>query len=115
MEDISLYMLDLVQNSIAAGATIIEISVIEDVQNDKLILSIKDNGRGMDPQMVKKITDPFYTTRTTRRVGLGLAFAEAAAQACDGGIYILFSARERAQRCGWSSNIITLTVRLWAG
>ena len=88
MEDISLYMLDLVQNSIAAGATIIEISVIEDVQNDKLILSIKDNGRGMDPQTVKKITDPFYTTRTTRRVGLGLAFAEAAAQACDGGIYI---------------------------
>lgn len=88
MEDISLYMLDLVQNSIAAAATLVEISVIEDVQNDKFILSIKDNGRGMDPQTVDRITDPFYTTRTTRKVGLGLAFAEAAARACDGGIYI---------------------------
>ncbi len=88
MEDISLYILDLVQNSIAAAATLIEVSVIEDVENDKLIVSIGDNGRGMDPQTVKKITDPFYTTRTTRKVGLGLAFAEAAARACDGGIFI---------------------------
>lgn len=88
MEDISLYILDLVQNSIAAAATLIEVSVIEDVQNDKLILSIRDNGVGMDSQTVKKITDPFYTTRTTRKVGLGLALVEAAAQACDGGVYI---------------------------
>lgn len=88
MEDISLYILDLVQNSIAAAATLIEVLVIEDVQNDKLVLSIKDNGRGMDSQTVKKVTDPFYTTRATRKVGLGLALVEAAAQACEGGVYI---------------------------
>lgn len=88
MEDISLYILDLVQNSIAAGATLIEISLIEDIQNDKLILIIKDNGRGMDSRTVKRVTDPFYTTRTTRKVGLGLALVEAAAQACNGGVYI---------------------------
>ncbi|MBM7581941.1 hypothetical protein JOD02_000778 [Caldicoprobacter guelmensis] len=88
MEDISLYILDLVQNSVAAGATLIEISITEDIQNDRLILSIKDNGRGMDSQTVKRVTDPFYTTRTTRRVGLGLSLVEAAAQACNGGVYI---------------------------
>ncbi|MFO7153607.1 MAG: ATP-binding protein [Caldicoprobacter oshimai] len=88
MEDISLYILDLVQNSIAAVATLIEVSVIEDLQNDKLILSIRDNGVGMDSQVAKKVTDPFYTTRTTRKVGLGLAFVEAAAQACEGNLQI---------------------------
>jgi hypothetical protein len=86
MEDISLYILDLVQNSIAAAATVVEILIIEDVQNDKLILCIKDNGVGMDSQLAKKVTDPFYTTRTTRKVGLGLSFIQAAAQACEGSV-----------------------------
>lgn len=88
MEDLSLYILDLVQNSIAASADLIKISVLEDVKNDRLIISIKDNGRGMEPKVVDRATDPFYTTRTTRRVGLGLPFIEAAAQACGGGISV---------------------------
>ena len=64
MEDLSLYILDIAQNSISASATVIEIFVIEDEEKDKLVLTIRDNGKGMDPKTVERVTDPFYTTRT---------------------------------------------------
>ncbi len=72
MEDLSLHILDIAENSIAAEATRIEIRIEEDQEKDLLTVEIKDDGKGMDKQMLSKALDPFFTTRTTRRVGLGL-------------------------------------------
>jgi anti-sigma regulatory factor (Ser/Thr protein kinase) len=72
MKDISLHILDIAQNSISAGATIINIGVNEDVENDILVLQIDDNGKGMNPETVERVTDPYYTSRKTRKVGLGI-------------------------------------------
>lgn len=88
MREISLHILDIVQNSLAAGATKVKISLLELFQNNSLIVEIEDNGRGMDEKEVKKALDPFYTTRLTRRVGLGLPLLLANAQACGGGLRI---------------------------
>ncbi len=74
MQEISLNILDLAENSIAAGATLIEIGVDERTDEDTLTVTVGDNGRGMSPQQLKAVTDPFYTTRTTRKVGLGVPF-----------------------------------------
>jgi len=89
MEDISLFVLDLVQNSIAAEARIVIIEIIECKQDKCLSLTIEDDGKGMDEFLMSKVTDPFFTTRTTRKVGLGLPFAKAAAQGCEGSFAIL--------------------------
>ena len=84
MQDLSLHLLDLVQNSIAAGATQIVINVEEDEEKDWLSIAIEDNGRGMDNETIKRATDPFYTTRTTRKVGLGLPLFKATTERCGG-------------------------------
>ena len=70
MKELSLNILDIAQNSISARADLIEISIIEDENN--MLISIKDNGCGMDEQMLASVTSPFSTTRKTRNVGLGL-------------------------------------------
>ncbi len=72
MKDLSLHILDIVQNSISANATFIEIIIEESQQENSYRLIIKDNGKGMSKEMVEKVTDPYTTTRTTRKVGLGL-------------------------------------------
>jgi predicted metal-dependent phosphoesterase TrpH/anti-sigma regulatory factor (Ser/Thr protein kinase) len=84
MEDLSLHILDIVENSIAASAGRIEIRINEDSANDLLTIEIVDDGRGMDSETLKKAIDPFFTTRTTRRVGLGLSFLAQSAQESDG-------------------------------
>ncbi len=71
MRDISLHILDIAQNSLAANASLVEISVEE--TSDYIEVTIKDNGKGMSEEELKKVTDPFYTTRKTRKVGLGLS------------------------------------------
>jgi anti-sigma regulatory factor (Ser/Thr protein kinase) len=84
MQEISLNILDLAQNSISAGATLIEISVEENMAEDKLTVTIIDNGSGMTPEQLCAVTDPFYTTRTTRKVGLGVPFFKMAAEMSGG-------------------------------
>ena len=88
MEDLSLHILDIVENSTKAGANLVEINIKKDSNKDLLQIIIRDNGRGMDPEMVKRVTDPFITTRTTRRVGLGLSMLEHAAQETGGNLTV---------------------------
>jgi len=84
VEDLSLSILDIAENSANAGASEIRITVTEDKEKDLLELLIEDNGKGMDPATAQRASDSFFTTRTTRRVGLGLAFLKQAAQEADG-------------------------------
>ena len=72
MRELSLNVMDIAQNSISAGASLITITVVEDQPGDTLSISVEDNGKGMSEETVKKVIDPFYTTRTTRSVGLGV-------------------------------------------
>jgi len=76
--------MDLVENGVAAHATRITISLLEDVGRDHLALRVEDNGRGMSADVVEHAADPFYTTRNTRAVGLGLSLLRAAAERCEG-------------------------------
>ena len=88
MEDLSLHILDIVENSVAARADSIEIRISEDEKKDLLSLEIIDNGSGMDEKTVKKALDPFYTTRTVRRFGFGLSLLSEAAKAANGHLSI---------------------------
>ncbi len=83
-----MHILYLAQNSIVAGASRIEISVIADTKTDLLTISLADNGKGMDEGFLSRVKDPFTTTRTTRRVGLGIPMFTEAAQACDGDVTV---------------------------
>ena len=73
MQEISLNILDIVQNSIRAEATLIEVIIEEAPSLDLFAFTVKDNGCGMDEEMGKRVKDPFVTTRTTRKVGLGIS------------------------------------------
>lgn len=84
MEDLSLHILDIAENSILAAARRIEIRIEEDPVSDLLTLDICDDGRGMDEQTLKSAMDPFFTTRKTRRVGLGLSLLAQAARESGG-------------------------------
>jgi len=84
VREISLHLLDIIENSISAGAACVMLDIVEDHVVDILKIRIVDDGRGMDAETVKKISDPFYTTRTTRKVGLGIPLLKAAAEACNG-------------------------------
>ncbi len=86
MEDLSLHILDIAENSIAAAARRIEIKIDEDKDKDLLTIEIIDDGKGMDPKALKKALDPFFTTRKTRKVGLGLSFLAQAAKESGGKI-----------------------------
>ena len=88
MTEISLNILDVVQNSIRAEASLIEISVLADSKSDTLTILIQDNGTGMSIQEVQKALDPFYTTRTTRKIGLGIPFFKYAAESTGGNFEI---------------------------
>ena len=74
MIDLAMHMMDIVQNSLRAGAGKIDIDLIENSGDHTLLFRVKDDGSGMDGETVKKLDDPFFTTRTTRKVGLGVPF-----------------------------------------
>lgn len=84
MRELSLHILDIVQNSISADATIVEIEIEENLRLDELKITVCDNGKGMSEEMVSQVTDPFFTTRTTRKVGLGIPMFKANAEGCEG-------------------------------
>ena len=88
MEELSLHILDLTENSVKAKASLIEITVIEDAAKNILSFEIKDNGCGMSPEFLSKVTDPFTTTRTTRKVGLGIPLTKLACEQAGGGFEI---------------------------
>ena len=84
MRELSLHILDIVENGITAGADCIRIKVVESRAEDLLTIIVSDNGRGIPAEKLDRLQDPFVTSRTTRRVGLGLSLLAAAAERCDG-------------------------------
>lgn len=88
MRELSLNVLDIAQNSVSAKASLIEIEVVESTDRHNLLISICDNGKGMTPQQVESVRDPFYTTRTTRKVGMGIPLFKFAAEMTGGSFEI---------------------------
>ena len=86
MKELSLNILDIANNSVKAGATLLEITVIQ--QEGRMTVSVKDDGCGMSAEQVSRLSDPFYTTRTTRKVGLGIPFLKLAAEQAGGGVTV---------------------------
>ena len=82
MRELALNILDIVENSVKANATLIEIGV--SAKDNLLTVSVKDNGKGMSEEFLSKVTDPYTTTRTTRKVGLGLPLLKMEAEMCGG-------------------------------
>ncbi len=88
MREISLHLLDILTNSVAAGATRISLDIYANNKDDSLILKVTDNGKGMSPDFLRSVTDPFTTTRTTRKVGLGIPLFKEACELCGGKVRI---------------------------
>lgn len=88
MRELALHILDVLENALEAGATRVDLAIIEDLETDLLTITVRDNGRGMDPQTANRTLDPFFTTRTTRHVGLGLPLFAAAARRCEGDLTV---------------------------
>lgn len=84
MKDLSLHLMDIMQNSVAADATYVEVGISTDIDINLLTLYVEDDGRGMSEETVKRVSDPFYTTRTTRKAGLGIPLLKAAAELAGG-------------------------------
>lgn len=88
MKDLSLHILDIVQNSIRAKAALIGIEITEQPKENLLIITITDDGTGMSPEQLQRAIDPFYTSRTTRKVGLGLSLFKQNAEMTGGNFQI---------------------------
>ncbi len=88
MLELSLHLLDVIENAVEAEASRIQVRIEEDLDADLLTIEIVDNGRGMSREMLKRVLSPFYTTRKTRHVGLGLPLFLAAARRCNGDLVV---------------------------
>jgi K+-sensing histidine kinase KdpD len=88
MKDISLHILDVAENGITAGARRIEIEIDEDINADRLVVTIRDDGRGMSAEFLARVLDPFTTTRNTRKVGLGLPLFQHSARQAGGDLRV---------------------------
>lgn len=99
MKELSLNILDIAENSLKAGASLVKILLTE--ENNTLVTKIIDNGCGMSEETLKSVTDPFYTTRTTRKVGLGIPFFKEAAEQTGGSFEINSVLKETDEKnCG---------------
>lgn len=88
MQELSLNILDIAQNSVRAEASLIEITVAKQTAEKRLRIVIRDDGCGMTAEQVKRVTDPFFTTRTTRSIGLGIPFFKMTAEMTGGSFAI---------------------------
>jgi len=88
MQDLSLHILDIVENAIASKASQVAIRITEDPEKDQMIVEIEDDGEGIPADLLDKVVDPFFTTRSTRKVGLGLSLLKQAVQQCEGDLQI---------------------------
>ena len=86
--DLSQHILDIAENGVKAGATLLHLTIEEDTAADTLRIVVQDNGSGMNAETLAKVEDPWYTTRTTRNVGLGIPFFKQAAEMCGGSFSI---------------------------
>ena len=100
MRELSLHILDLVENALTAGADRITVRVEESTAADRLSIWVHDNGRGMPEEKIRHLEDPFVTTRKTRRVGLGLSLLAAAARRCDGNLTVTAPPEQRNHGSG---------------
>ena len=88
MRDISMHILDIAGNSVRAGASLIKISVTENPDDDTLVLTVEDDGCGMDKETIAKAMDPFFTSHHTRKVGLGIPLLQQNVQQTGGNVVI---------------------------
>ncbi len=88
MKDLSMHIMDILQNSTRAGATKIELDIVENIDLDTLTIIFKDNGSGMSEEVLSQVLNPFFTTRTTRKVGLGLSLLKQNAELTGGSLEI---------------------------
>lgn len=86
MRDLSMHITDIVQNSVRAKASLIQLRIEETV--DYLLMTFSDDGTGMDAETVQKVSDPFYTSRTTRKVGMGIPLFKQNAELTEGSVHI---------------------------
>ncbi|MBM4331456.1 MAG: ATP-binding protein [Deltaproteobacteria bacterium] len=84
MQELSMHILDIVQNSLAAGATLVEIRIRESLAEDILMIEVQDNGRGIPQEVLNRVMDPFFTSRITRETGLGLSLLKEATELSGG-------------------------------
>ena len=101
MKELSLNILDIAMNSVKAGATLVEILI--DERNGWRTLTIRDNGCGMSEDFLRAVTDPFTTTRTTRKVGMGLPLLKLAAEQT-GGVMQIESSQGEDQWTTWTAS-----------
>jgi len=88
MNELSLYILDISENSIHANSKNLYLEINENKENNILTIIFKDDGKGMDTETLKRVTDPFYTTRKTRKVGLGIPLFKELCELCEGNLKI---------------------------
>lgn len=88
MNDISLHIIDVIQNSIYADATLIRVLIDEEISRNRLVVEVEDNGRGMTQEQVERLGDPFFTSRTTRKVGMGIPLFRQAAEQTGGEVVV---------------------------
>lgn len=84
MENLSMHVLDIMANSIRADASEIHVTIIDSRKSDLISIEVIDNGKGMDQQMVIEVQNPFFTTRSTRKIGLGIPFFKELGEQCEG-------------------------------
>ena len=88
MVDLSLHLMDIMQNSVVVDSTYVEVGISAEKKKNLLTVYVKDDGWGLSPETLKKVSDPFYTTRTTRKAGLGIPLLMDAAQMAGGEVQI---------------------------